>query len=346
MHSTRTPGIHDVTRRFSPLLILTLMLAMLLRGSPPVAAQPADAPVAVVSLVWGVVTIKHADADYQPARWLEPVFAGDYVKTAGPGAKLLITFFNDNHQEILGTDSEANVSLTGLTSKSGPPSQKGKPRNPFGAGGVENPFVYTHKLRAPDFAHADEGGAMQREEMYLRASNRPSTPPGFSWPAWPGATSYSLQVEAPSLNFRFKKSTDKTQYKMTLKQSNAMSKGSEYTWWVLTADNQTVVSRYPFLYLTRPMEKWLVEQRMAFAARRQHNQLQRSDYTDYLLVLAQLDRIDDVVTLTREMVAMDARNPLLYRALTRAYLAHGCPAHALQAHQQEIQFGGIDPINP
>lgn len=324
--------------------LAAVALALSFLVGQPAAAQDKTLPVAVISLVWGEVTVKHQDADYQPARWLDPIWEGDYVKTNGPGSKLLITFFNDNHQEVMASDAVATATSVGLSSQSGPQIRVDPPRNPFGAGGVQNPFIYTHKLVQADFAGADAPGAYQAEEIALKAWMNSSAPPRFSWPAAPGAASYQLQVQgAPGLNFTWARSTDKTQYALADAESAAMTKGALYSWTV-TAGPATVVPPYNFLLLTLPQDKWLKEQANAFADKRKRGQLQRSDFTDYLLVCSQLLRVDNALSLMLEMSGMDPQNPRVFRALTRVYVLKNCPAHAKEAFDREIQLGGVDPV--
>ncbi len=55
---------------------------------------------------------------------------------------MLVNFFSDNHQQVEDND---------LKSLSGPPLRVDPPRNPFGSGGVQNPFVYNRRLVAADF---------------------------------------------------------------------------------------------------------------------------------------------------------------------------------------------------
>jgi hypothetical protein len=318
-------------------IALTLILGSLARAQDGL-------PVAVISLVWGEVTVKHQDADYKPARWLEPIWEGDFVKTAGPGSKLLITFFNDNHQEVMPSDSVATVAMTGLTSQSGPKIRVDRPRNPFGAGGVQNPYVYTHNLVQDDFKGADAPGAYEAEEFAMKAWMNSSSPARFSWPNDPNAASYTLQVQgAPGLNFRWTKMTETPQYKMNQDESNAMTKGAVYQWSVLSGTS-VVIPQYNFLLLTLPQDKWLKDQADDFADKRKRGQLQRSDYTDYLLVCSQLLRVDNALSLMKEMAAMDPQNPRVFRALTRVYLLKNCPAHAKEAWNTEIQLGGVDPV--
>ncbi len=307
-------------------------------------AQDRTTPVAVISLVWGQVTVKHQDADYKAARWIEPIFPGDFVKTTGPGSKLLIVFFNDNHQEVMGPDSEATVTPENLSSLSGGPIRVDPARNPFGAGGVESPFVYTRKLVQKDFENADAPGAYEAEEKALAGWVNSSAPPGFWWPVTPGVTSYNLQVAgAPGLSYTLGKTTPKNQYKYTADEANALTKGAKYIWSV-TGNGATIVPPYPFLFMTLPQSKWLDEQHDAFQSKRDRSALQRSDYTDYLLVCAQLLRVDNALSLCREMSQMDPQNPNIYRALTRIYLMKSCPAHAKEALQKELQLGGVDPV--
>ena len=285
---------------------LTLLLLGL--SCAPGWCQDKSTPVGVISLVWGVVTVKHETADYKAARWLEPIYPGDYVKTAGPGSRLLITFFNDNHQEVIETDVEATVKPESLSPLNGAKVRRDKARNPFGAGGVDNPFVYTKKLISDDFKGADDPNAYAAEEVYLKAAVNSAFPPSFAWMALPGQKVYNLKVTAPSLQFTWTKTVSGTHYKMTQKEANAITKGSTYQWQV-SAGTTAAVKPYPFKSLTLPQEKWLKEQRAGFDQKRAHKQLQRSDYTDFLLVCSQLTRIDEAVSLGREMAAMDSKNP-------------------------------------
>lgn len=329
------------------LLLLCMIAVVVARGA---VAQPAPGdtrtpPVAVVSLVWGVVTLKHQDADYAPARWLNPIYPGDLVKTAGPGSKLLITYFFDNHQEVIGPDSEARVDPTTLTSLSGDPIRKDRARNPFGSG-VQNPFVYTHYLVSDDFKGADAPDAMQQERAYLQATVRSNDPVTFTWLKATGASPYQLSVLNASGGTVLGVTTRTPSVKLAPRQANKLFTGTVYSWQVTTPGNATVVPNYDFMYLSVPQKKWYNEIRGKFENLRKRNQLQRSDYTDYLLVSSQLVRVDDVVSLCREMAKMNPNNPDVFRALTRAYLAKGCPAHAREAHAMEIQLGGVDPVYP
>jgi DNA-binding transcriptional activator of the SARP family len=70
----------------------------------------------------------------------------------------------------------------------------------------------------------------------------------------------------------------------------------------------------------------------------------QTDYTDLFLLYTQRKMIDKYLHLLQQMVDLDPENPILYRALVRAYLSKGCPAHALQARERELQLGGSDPI--
>jgi len=317
-----------------------LLLGLVLLALPGWAQ--ADIPVAVISLVWGEVTVKHANEDYKPARWLEPVFPGDRVRTQGAGSKLLITFFSDNHQEVLSSDVEAEVAAAGL---SGPPAsqlRKDPARNPFGAGGVGNPFVYTRKLIEADFAKADQ--PYEDEKVWLQARVRPTFPPSLFWQKGSKA-SYRLQVfdylGAPLWN----RTVKDHRYQLSVSEANAMPKGVTYTWQV-ESEGQPLVARYPFNLLTRPQFKWFQEQRADFDAKKAANKLQRSDWTDLLLVSAQLNYVDEALDLLYKMAEMDPNNPNIYRALVRVYLTRGCPAHARKAHQKELELGGLDPIYP
>lgn len=333
------------TRNWAALTALLLGLLAPLAVQAQGDAIPTDTPpVAVISLVWGEVTIKHPNGDYKPARWLEPIYPQDYLKTNGPGAKLLITYFFDNHQEVLSPDSEAQADYKTLNSTSGPAIRKDKSRNPFGTG-VANPFVYTHRLETADFENADAPGQMDLENTWLKASVKPSYPPVFTWAGDPKGK-YKIQLFDTTKQFVGGATVTGTRFKASPKELSAASKGSTFLWQVTTPDDSVVVARYPFMVLTNPLEDWLASFRKPFQAKMKSGKLERSDYTDYLLVSAQLNQMDAVLSLCQQMAAMDGKNPRVFRALTRAYLAKGCPAHAKQAYDTQIELGGVDPILP
>ena len=326
-------------------LALLAVLGVLAGARPASAQSKQGPPVAVISLVWGVVTVKHTDGDYKPAMWLEPIYAQDLVKTAGPGSKLLITYFFDNHQEVLGVDSEATVGSKTLASVSGGPIRCDKPRNPFGQG-MENPFVYTMRLDPDSFKGADAPQAMGQENAYLGSMVQPTYPPTFSWPAVSGTPQYKVGFFDTTGATVGGATARKTSYRATTRQFSLMSLGQTFLWQVTTPAGRPVVARYAFMVLGRPQQEWLAGYRKDFQGKKKRGQLQRSDYTDYLLACAQLQQVDVAVSLCQEMARMNPRNPRVFRALTRAYLAKGCPAHAKQAYDQEIQLGGIDPLGP
>lgn len=331
--------------RTQALIVLTLCL-LTLAPQAARAQQATGQPIAVVSLVWGEVTIKHSDADYQPARWLEPVYAGDFVKTAGPGSKLLITYFFDNHQEVLPEESQATVTPAGLTVTSGGPVRKDPARNPFGTGGVESPFVYTQNLSADDFEGANAAGAFAKEAEYLKASVVAHFPPTFSWPAGDGAKGYTLIITDASGTVVVSHQLQPTtrSYRLPQHEASKLFKGTVYEWGVRDEAGTVVVAPYPFMLLSQKQDAWLASNRRSYEAKERREQLQRSDYTDRLLVGSQLLQVGDVLSLAKQMAKLDPNNPLVYRVLTRAYLAKGCPAHAKQAHDRQLELGGIDPI--
>jgi hypothetical protein len=329
--------------KLKSLLFLGILTCSVFR---PVLAQDQGDPVAVVSLVWGVVTIKHPGADYKPAKWLEPVFPGDQLMTAGPGSKLLINFFADNHQEVMGQDMVATAASGGLTKSSGNGDiRKDPPRNPFGAGGVESPFIYTHRLRAADFQGADAPGVIASEQPTLRARVRAGFPPTFAWTDM-GAASYTLSIYDPATGSPvWTKEVSGTRYQLTQDEGNQLLKGVNYRWGV-NAGNQVVVRPYEFKLLTLPLKKWFDQQVADFDGKRDRDQLQRSDWTDYLTVCAQVLDIDRVFELAEKMKEMDPQNPRIYRVLTRIYLRKGCPGHAKAAYDKQIELGALDPIFP
>jgi hypothetical protein len=330
-----------MTRLFRTAALTTLMALFFMSGAS--AQGPDDKPVAVMSLVWGEVTIKHTDADYKPARWLEPVYPGDLIRTAGPGSKLLITYFYDNHQEVVGPDMVGTATAQTLTKTEGEGTIRKDPaRNPFGAGGVANPFIYTHKLIEDDFKGKDEG--IEAEQGTLRARVRPAFPPSFSWED-SGAEQYTLSIFEPAGSLVWSKDVKGTQYKLTQAEGNQLLKGVNYKWGV-TADGNEVVRPYEFMLLTLPLRKWFDEQAATFDKKRKLGKLERSDWTDYLLVCSQVNEIDRVFELMEKMKEMDSKNPRLYRALTRVYIYKKCPAHAQAAHDKLVELGGRDPIYP
>lgn len=330
--------------RFFLSLAATITLLSLLVANPVTAQEP-QMPIGTISLVWGEVTVKHEDADYKAARWLEPIYEGDELRTAGAGAKLLIVFFNDNHQEVVGTDMVCTVTSKGLQKVQGEGDVRVDPaRNPFGAGGVENPFIYTHKLIEDDFKGADEPGALEAERLTLKARVRPAFPPSFNWPDT-GAKRYHLKITQPTGEVAWEKELSTTQYKLRTDEADKLLKGVNYKWTVL-ADGEVLVRPYPFKLLTLPLRKWYDGQVAKFDKLRAQDKLQRSDWTDYLLVCSQVNEVDRVFELVEKMKTMDPNNPRIYRLLTRVYVWRGCPAHAKAAHDKLVQLGGRDPIYP
>lgn len=326
-------------------LVALLLAALLL----PLAAQAQDAqelaanpPVAVVSLCWGAVTIKHVNGDYKPAVWLDPIYPQDILKTTGPGSKVLVTFFFDNHQEVLASDTEAQVGFKTINARTGPAIRKDRARNPFGTG-MANPFVYTRTLAAADFQGADEPGALERERAFLQARVKPTWPPAFTWGKVPGVARYKIEFFDTTNQFLASATVTQAAYK-AFHEFNDASKGSTFQWQVLTPDDRIVVRKYPFMILTKPLQDWLGGITSDFQRKKKAGKLERSDYTDFLLVSSQLVQVDDVVALCQQMATMDSKNPRVFRALTRAYATRGCPALAKQAHDTELQLGGVDPI--
>lgn len=322
-------------KRVTFLKKLLALWVLLWLSLPALAAG--DAPVAVISLVWGAVTIKHQNEDYKPARWLEPVFSGDQVKASGADSKLLITFFSDNHQEVVGPDSEATAQDTSM---SGPSIRRDPARNPFGAGGVENPFVYTHRLIQADFQNPPN--SYETEKLLLQARVRPTFPPSLFWQK---SNNSVLQVYDYLGAPMWKKPLKTHSYVLTAAQAQAMPKGVNY-WWEVTSGNTTLVAKYPFKLLTRPQYKWFQEQRRSYDAKKAAHKLERSDWTDLLLICSQLNYIDESLDLLYKMAEMDPQNPAIYRAMTRVYLAKSCPVHAQKAHDKELELGGLDPVYP
>ena len=319
---------------------LLLGVGLLVQALPAPAQQ---APVAVISLVWGQVTVKHENEDYEPARWLEPIFPGDLVKTSGPGSKLLVNYFSDNHQEVMAQDCEAQTGTAGLVIQTGSPVRRDGPRNPFGAGGVANPFIYTRKLVQADFPTTVPDIAT--ENGILQARVRPTFPPSFFWQKLPAGAISTFQVYDYTGAPMWSKAFKTHEYAMETSRAEAMPKGVTYSWEVKSGE-QEVVARYPFNLLTLPQYKWYKEQKASYEAKKASQKLQRSDWTDLLLVCAQLNYVDEALDLLTKMAAMDPQNPNIYRALTRVYLAKNCPAHAKQAHDRELQLGGLDPVYP
>ena len=328
-----------------------MAFAVLLGGAPALAQSslppPARTPpVAVISLVWGEVTVKHASGDSQPAVWLEPVWNQDTVKTAGPGSKLLITYFHDNHQEVLGPDSEATIGNRTLASVRGGPIRVDKARNPFGRG-MENPFAYAMRLNVDSFKGSDAPNAMEQENDALQALVKPSYPPTFSWKGVAGVPTYSVQFFDTTKQFLSAAPKARTPYQATRKQFSLMTLGQTFLWQVVDMGKNTpLFAKYPFMVLGKPQQKWLAGYRNDFLEKKKRGKLERSDYTDYLLVCSQLMQVDEAVKICREMAEMNPNNPRVFRALTRAYLTRSCPAHARQAYDNEIRLGGVDPLAP
>ena len=105
-----------------------------------------------------------------------------------------------------------------------------------------------------------------------------------------------------------------------------------------------MVRKYDFTLLTKPHADELERAERSFEKLRNAHKVNTTHYTDLFLLYNNRRQIDRSIKLLREMSQINPDNPIIYRALVRAYLDKGCPAHAREAWDKENQLNGTDPI--
>lgn len=332
-----------LTRRSLLTTVLALALGSLL---PAVAQDKAELaknnPVGIVSLAQGDVQLKRPNEEWEPAHWLTLLRPEDQLKTTGNG-KVLVNFFADDHLEIIDANSEAKIAFKSLIKVAGGGVRRQEARD-RAASEIVIPYMLESKLASRDFAQANEPGALEKEKTFLGAFVLPDTfPPVFSWRDV-GAPLYRLQLFNEWNEVIYETKTKDRRFKYPYRAPFQLARNSQYLWQVVTPDDAIVVRKYPFTLLTALHTRELIRAETRFDNLKKHKKLQQNHYTDMFLLYNNRKLIDRLLGLLQQMSNLDPENPMIYRALVRVYLAKGCPAHAQEALNREIQLNGNDPF--
>lgn len=332
-----------LTRRSILGVLMGLCLSLVL----PAQAQDKEElaknnPVGIVSLVQGEVQFKHLNDDWQPAHWLTLVRPEDQLKT-GDNGKVLVHFFADDHAEIIDAATEAKVAFKSMIKVAGGGIRRQEARD-RAATQILTPYMLESKLASRDFAQANEPGAIEKEKIFLKAFVLPDAfPPVFSWQDV-GAPLYRLQLFNEWNEVIYETKTKDRRFKYPYKGNFQLARNSQYLWQVLTPDDTIVVRKYPFTLLTALHTREVARAEKNFENLQRQKKLQQNHYTDMFLLYNNRKMIDRLLGLLQQMTNLDPENPMIYRALVRVYLAKGCPAHAQEALNRELQLNGNDPF--
>ena len=315
--------------------------------SGPVLAQDKvelanNNPVAIVSLVQGDVEIKHPEGEWQPAYWLTLLRPEDQLRTPDKG-KILVDFFSDDHLEVLDPSTQAKVAFRSMTKIEGNGLRRQQARD-RAVSEIPIPYMLERKLSNLEMAGASEPDAMEKETVYLGATVWPELfPPVWQWKKVP-APMYRLQLFNEWDEVIYETKPKENRFKFPYHGPFNLAKNSKYFWQVLTPDDQIVVRKYPFTLLTTLHARELLRREKAFEQLKKSGKAMQNQYTDMFLLYNNRKLIDRLLALLLQMSNQDPENPMIYRALVRAYLAKGCPAHAQQALDKELQLNGVDPL--
>ena len=322
------------------------ILIVLLWVGPAFAQDSAELaknnPVGLVALVSGGCEIKKLDEDWQRVYWLTLLRPEDRLRTTD-NSKLVIGFFADDHQEILESSSEAKVAFRGLTAIDNRSKIRREQARDRGVTEIAIPYMLMRKLFKKDFQQADDPEAMEKENVFLASTVHPEDfPPVFDWKNVGNLYRIQLFNEYNEVIWETRQASNHLKYPYNAPFK--LAKNSQYYWQVIGANDRLVVRKYPFTLLTLPHAQELERKERNFAKLRAARQAYANHYTDMFLLYNNRRLIDRSLKILREMSAMDPENPVIYRALVRAYLDKGCPAHAQAALDKETRFNGTDPV--
>lgn len=326
----------------------TVLLSLLLLLQPVLAQDRSELaknnPVAIVALSQGQTELKHLDGEWRPIYWMDLLRPEDEIRTAGDG-KVVITFFHDDHQEVIDPDTEGRTAFREVTKTSEEGSiRKTKPLD-RSVSEIPIPYMLMRGLYKEEFKLAEDPDALEREKIFLSSYVKAEAyPPVFVWKEDAGPTPYKFQMFNEWDEFLYETKTQEGRFKYPYRGPFNMQKNSLYRWQVTDAEDNIVVRKYPFVLLTLPHSREVKRMEKRFDRLKDENKLMKSDYVDLFLLYNQRKMIDKSLHLLQQMSEIDPENPVIYRALVRAYLSKGCPAHALEARESELQLGGVDPI--
>lgn len=298
-------------------------------------------PVAIVAQIQGDVQLKHVDADWRPMYWLDLLRPEDQIQT-GDGAKAVALFFYDDHLEVVDPSSEAKVAFKNITASTG----KVRRHEPKGrsVAQIDIPYMLVRRLRVADFKAAEEDGAYEKEEIFLSGYVKNTTYPPVFYCKDMKIPKYRWQLFNEWDEFQYEGTSTEPKFKYPYQAPKQLTKNGLYYWQVLAPDDTIIVRKYPFKVLTQPLAQLVEKNEKRYDALKQKKQVTTIDTTDMFLLYTTMNLIDKNIHLLQEMIKQDPENPILYRALVRAYLTRGCPAHAKEALDKEIALGASDPI--
>lgn len=333
-------------RSIRALLVALLAACVLVSPRPCTAAGDDDQlekeqPVAIVAGVRGDAQFRTATSDWHKSFALDLVRPGTEFKTAGDGAMVVI-FFYDDHREMLGPNSTARSDFRNLTRQSG---QLKTEKSKSGGSEFEVPYITKVKLNRGQFTDADQPNEKQKENDYLSAYVEVTQyPPIFHWKDVK-TPPYRIQLFDERKQFLFENSVPQTTWRFPYK-GQQLTKSGQYYWQVLGPKDVILVARYGFRLLTRPLVKYIAAQEREYDAVQAKQKGDTISSTEMFLVYNTYHTLDKCLHLLQVWRAAEPNNPNVYRYLTRAYLLKGCPLSAREALQQEIQYGGNDPVQP
>lgn len=322
------------------------LLCLLLLFTLPALAQDRrelaeNNPVAIVSLTQGQAEIRHVGGDWRAVYWLDLLRPEDEIRTADDG-KVMVNFFHDDHREIIDPSTEAKMAFRDVKFTQGQ-VRKAAARD-RAVTEIPIPYMLMRELNRPEFELAGEADAMEREKIFLSAYVKAEAfPPVWFW-SNSGTPPYKFQMFNEWDEFLYESKTNDTRFKFPYDGPFNMAKNSLYKWQVTDANDNIIVRKYSFILLTQLHSREVARAEKRFDELDRAGKLLQSDYTDLFLLYTQRKMIDKYLHLLQQMSEKDPENPIIYRGLVRAYLAKGCPAHAEEARQREIQLGGVDPI--
>jgi hypothetical protein len=322
------------------LLLMCLSSVCWAQDSREITQTP---PVAIVALSQGVAEVKSPTGDWAPAYWLTLVHPEDQIRTSNDG-KLVLTYFHDQHREIVDADTEAKLGFRSL-SKTSPGGQVRQERpKDRGVSEIPIPYLLIRQLNQNEFEGAEESGVLEREKTFLSSYVKAQAfPPVFVW-SDVGAAQYKLQLFNEWDEFLFEHVTTETRFKYPYRGDFQLAKNSLYKWQVTDNQDQIVVRRYPFVLLTTLHAKELERAEKRFDNLQKQGKATPADQTDLFLLYVQRKMIDKYLHALEKMAKDDYENPVIHRGLVRAYLAKGAPGHAWESLKTERSFGGVDPV--
>jgi len=333
-----------ITRRTILAGLTGLALSAALWAQPPDKAELAkNNPVAILSLIQGNVEIKRPDGDWQPAYWLMLVRPEDQLRTPDKG-KVLVDFFSDDHLEAIDSNTEAKVAFKSLVKVQGQEGVRREQARDRAVVEIPIPYMLERKLSAKELEPASEPEALEKEKIFLGATVWPELfPPVWQWRKVE-APLYRLQLFNEWNEVIYETKTSQTRFKYPYNAPFNLAKNSQYLWQVLTPDDQIVVRKYAFTLLTTLHARELERVERRFEQIKKSGKATQNHYTDMFILYNNRKLVDRLLGLLLQMSKKDPENPMIYRALVRVYLAKGCPAHAQQALEKELQLNGVDPL--